>query len=243
MSPRLGAGRRRHSSSGTGRSRRRRKDGRAAKPGPRRSPRRSGSAHRESSRSSIARSAAAFAAAREGRVHRQEDQTLPVPTLGRSPRGRCSCSASAIVTKGASAAEVRSFAAKAARTANAEKADAVARPPERDRLGAPHRRGGARARRVPLHEVPHGRSQAEGRRSREVDVVASRQGSKPNAKARARARPEHRRRREPLARPQQRAAERHVPAGARRRPRRRSAKDHKLKVDRLRLQGDSRSAA
>ena len=85
---------------------------------------------------------------------------------------------------------------------------------------------GPRARRLPLHQVPHRRSQAEAR-ARDGHRRPWPASLKPNAKAALALGQQRRRRRQPLARPQQRAAQRHLPRDLRRTRPRGVAKDER----------------
>ena len=155
----------------------------------------------------------------------------PPGRQGRAPAASASSARSAL-------REVRTFAAKAARAANAEKAKslALALPAGLEGRAARARRG-ARARRVPLHQVPDGRPQAEGG-ARQRRRRCGGPSSSPT-----------RRRWSPWGRSVAAAvnlsrdlsnepANVHLPGGASPPPRRPSRRTHGLEDRGLRLQGD-----
>ncbi len=113
----------------------------------------------------------------------KRDQTLSLPTLGRIP-------AEKVILLGlgerrsVGAAEVRTFAAKAARAANGEKASSMALSRPGGSGGRAARGGrGARARGLPVHEVPDRRPQAEGALASVVVAAAGK--LKPNGEGAA----------------------------------------------------------
>ena len=104
-----------------------------------------------------------------------------------------------------------------------------ARPARRPRGSPPRGRRRPRDGRLPLHQVHDRRSQAEGgaRAGHDLPLL----GDVPkDAKAARRPRPDRRLRREPRARPLERAAERPLPRDASPRPRQAMAKEAGLKV-------------
>ena len=171
----------------------------------------------------------------------KRDQMLAVATLGRIPADK-------IILLGLGdrrsigAPAARAFAAKAARAANGERAKSLALALSRGPRCAPARggRGPPEARRLPLHEVPDGGSQAQdragdGRRRRRGQAQAQREGARDP-------RPEGRRGGQPVARSQQRAGQRDLPRVARGRGAGR--RQGSFFGDRgLRLQGGSAAAA
>ena len=157
----------------------------------------------------------------------------------RSGASRPTRSSSSAWASGASlgAPEVRTFAAKAARVGERREGEvAGALASGRARGRAARSRRGARARRVPVHEVPDRRPQAEG-------------GARAAWSSASAAKPSPTRRRcsrsgqrvgsggQPVARPEQRAGQRHLPGDVRRG--RGGGREGERPEDRgLRLQGD-----
>ena len=179
---------------------------------------------------------------RERRVHGQErSDALPADARRRIAADRIVLIGLGDAKAASADADARSFAAKAARTANGEKAKTLALAlPDGLESAPPRARRRARARRVPLHEVPHRRSQAEsaardGRRSSSTGEVR-----RAGQEAISTLGQQHRRRREPLARSLERAAERPHPGRARDR-RAGAAEGARLQVRRASTSRRSRS--
>ena len=149
----------------------------------------------------------------------KKDQQVSMSTLGRVKADRLVLIGLGDVAK-LGPGDIRTFAAKAARTANADKAKRlVLGLPERPRRPPPRGRRRPRDGRLSLHQVHDRRSQAEGGAHAGHDLPHRRSPGRREGARRPRS--GRRRRRQPRARPVERAAERPLPRSASP-PRRRS---------------------